>query len=67
MLWQAPKRWAKGQWKPWQGAAAAAELAAAMVCLGGPLGTLQWVPEQARQALRRHDPMLWGGRQIQAV
>ena len=24
-------------------------------------------PEQARQALRRHDPMLWGGRQIQAV
>ena len=48
-------------------AAAAAELAAAMVCLGGPLGTLQWVPEQARQALRRHDPMLWGGRQIQAV
>lgn len=48
-------------------AACAAELAARMACIGSALGPLLQVPEQERQALRRHDPMQSGGRDIAAV
>lgn len=48
-------------------AACAAELAARMACIGRGMGPLLPVPEDARRALRQHDPMGTGGHDVKAV